>query len=61
MKGLGIHKDDINSVDWSKVDQNYVVTGSTDCKACIVDIRKLSQDGISNNRSQYVVKELVGH
>ena len=37
-----LHTDDINSVDWSKLDHNYVISGSSDRTAAIVDIRKLA-------------------
>lgn len=60
LKGLNIHKDDINTVDWNKIDQNYVVTGSSDCKACLIDIRKLTSS-TDNNSSKAIVRELVGH
>ena len=39
-----MHKDDINTVDWSKVNTNLIATGSNDNKVCVIDIRKLSSD-----------------
>lgn len=29
-KANNIHKDDINAVDWSRIDSNYIATGSSD-------------------------------
>jgi WD40 repeat protein len=41
---LKAHTDDINTVDWCKLDTNYVATGSNDQRVCIIDIRRLSSD-----------------
>jgi WD40 repeat protein len=41
-----MHKDDINTVDWSKVNTNLIATGSNDKKVCVIDIRKLSNDSL---------------
>ena len=42
LKLLNVHSDDINTVDWSKINPNLVATGSNDNKVCVIDIRKLS-------------------
>ena len=52
-----IHKDDINSVDWSKTDPNYVVTGSSDCEVNIIDIRKISSQSSSGH--ECIAKKLI--
>ena len=38
-KALKVHTDDINTVDWCKVDSNYVATGSNDKTVSIIDVR----------------------
>ena len=35
-----VHSGDVNCVDWSALDANYLVTGSNDRSVCIVDLRK---------------------
>ena len=37
-KALQAHFDDINTVDWCKIDQNYIATGSNDKKVSLIDI-----------------------
>lgn len=34
-----IHKQDINCVDWSEINLNYIMTGSSDESAKIIDLR----------------------
>ena len=41
-KLLNVHKDDINTIDWSTLNPNLIATGSNDLKVCVIDIRKLS-------------------
>ena len=41
-KLLNVHKDDINTIDWSILNPNLIATGSNDLKVCVIDIRKLS-------------------
>jgi WD40 repeat protein len=48
-KALQAHFDDINTVDWCRLDQNYIATGSNDQKVSVLDIRKLSSE--ANSRS----------
>ena len=65
-RALQAHYDDINTVDWCKLDQNYIATGSNDKIVNILDIRKLSIDGSSglsdkNQICPAVVRQLVGH
>ena len=43
-KALQVHFDDINTVDWSRIDPNYIATGSNDMKVSILDIRKLNDN-----------------
>ena len=45
-----VHSGDVNCVDWSALDANYLVTGSNDRSVCIVDLRK-----------QEVTTRLSGH
>ena len=40
-KFADIHKNDINCVDWSSFDTNYICTGSTDQSIALIDIRKV--------------------
>eukprot|EP00347_Sterkiella_histriomuscorum_P008918 403343245 len=63
-KAVRVHQDDINTVDWSKVDCNLVATGSNDKKVVLIDIRKLTQE--SNEHSgtapcPAIVRTLEGH
>jgi WD40 repeat protein len=37
-----VHKSDINTVDWSAQDENYVATGSNDTLVKLIDTRRLS-------------------
>mmetsp|Transcript_43529 Transcript_43529/g.42011 ORF Transcript_43529/g.42011 Transcript_43529/m.42011 type:complete len:99 (-) Transcript_43529:178-474(-) len=53
MKLQNLHKVDINSVDWSNCDSNYVVTGSTDKNVHIVDIRKTGSDSVVRKLSYH--------
>jgi len=41
-KLLNVHMDDINTVDWSRINLNLIATGSNNKKVCVIDIRKLS-------------------
>ena len=41
---LGVHKDDINVVAWSKINPHLIATGSNDTKVCVIDTRKLSSN-----------------
>lgn len=68
IKLMNVHKDDINTVDWSKVNTNYVATGSNDNKVCVIDIRKLSCNsldiqslGPQDQHRSPVVKVFEGH
>ena len=67
-KLLNMHKDDINTVDWSKVNTNLIATGSNDNKVCVIDIRKLSNDSLdisSLSAADFgrspIVKTFIGH
>ena len=44
-----MHKDDINTVDWSKVNTNLVATGSNDNRVQVLDVRKLSDSNLDLN------------
>ena len=41
-KLLNVHMDDINTVDWSRINPNLIATGSNNKKVCVSDIRKLT-------------------
>ena len=45
---MRVHNDDINTVDWSKINTNLIATGSNDKKVALIDIRKLDSDGFNN-------------
>lgn len=62
-KALQAHFDDINTVDWCKVDSNYVATGSNDLKVSIIDIRKLTSEVVPDKTKlcPAVVRQLIGH
>ncbi len=46
-KALQVHFDDINTVDWSKTDPNYIATGSNDMKVSLLDVRKLTNQDVN--------------
>lgn len=64
-----MHKDDINTVDWSKVNPNLIATGSNDNKVCVIDIRKLSNENLDiqsltpaeKSHLNPIVKTFEGH
>lgn len=63
-KVLKAHTDDINTVDWCKLDTNYVATGSNDQRVCIIDIRRLSSDAeqsLDIAETPSAVQYLTGH
>ena len=34
-----MHSEDINSVDWAETNENYIITGSSDESAKVIDLR----------------------
>lgn len=66
-KLLNVHKDDINTVDWSTLNPNLIATGSNDTKVCVIDIRKLSNSSSTMDMKTLgsdpgpVVKVFKGH
>ena len=62
-KALQAHFDDINTVDWCKIDQNYIATGSNDKKVSLIDIRKITSE-VSPDKTKLcpaVIRYLSGH
>ena len=64
-KLLNVHKDDINTVDWSTLNPNLIATGSNDLKVCVIDIRKFSNSAgsmdLKSTEASPVVKTFQGH
>lgn len=64
-KLLNVHKDDINTVDWSSLNPNLIATGSNDLKVCVIDIRKFSNStgsmDMKSTDASPVVRVFQGH
>jgi len=57
-----LHDGDINTVDWSVLNDNFLATGANDCLVKLLDIRKIvDQLSSSPSNTSPIVATLQGH